>query len=65
MAHFLALDHIGHASSSVSHPEFMTKKKKISNFIREIIDKMDSTQILIVTGDHGMRDDGNHGGGSI
>jgi hypothetical protein len=25
---------------------------------------MDHSQILLITGDHGMRDNGNHGGGT-
>jgi phosphatidylinositol glycan class O len=62
VGHFLALDHIGHASSSVSHPEFGVQKDKISRFIADVIREMDESQVLMVTGDHGMRDDGNHGG---
>lgn len=33
IGHFLALDHIGHATGSISHFEFKNKKQKISNFI--------------------------------
>ena len=34
----------------------------MSQFIRKVIARMDGNTVLIVTGDHGMRDDGNHGG---
>lgn len=62
VAHFLALDHIGHASSSITHPDFKAKKDKISKFLTDIVQKMSQDYVLIITGDHGMRDDGNHGG---
>jgi phosphatidylinositol glycan class O len=32
--------------------------------VRSIIDKMDNQTTLLVFGDHGMTDDGNHGGGT-
>lgn len=32
--------------------------------IQDIINRMDDSTTLIVFGDHGMTEDGNHGGGS-
>lgn len=34
----------------------------MSKFLAEIVQKMGKDYVLIITGDHGMRDDGNHGG---
>lgn len=64
VAHFLALDHIGHSKGRISDDIMFEKMKSISNFLEEVAQKMDNQTILFVTGDHGMRDDGNHGGSS-
>lgn len=64
VGHLLALDHVGHSTSSTNSPHFQPKKQKISNFISEVVEQMKDTDILLITGDHGMRDDGNHGGAS-
>jgi arylsulfatase A-like enzyme len=32
--------------------------------MERVLGAMDNDTILFVTGDHGMRDDGNHGGSS-
>jgi phosphatidylinositol glycan class O len=65
VGHILTLDHIGHASSSTTHPSFAIQKNKISDFISLVIQEMDESQVLMVTGDHGMREDGNHGGATL
>lgn len=36
----------------------------VEHIIYEVITRMDDKTTLIVFGDHGMTDDGNHGGGS-
>ena len=36
IAHFLALDHIGHSTSSITHPAMTTKKQLISAFISQV-----------------------------
>lgn len=64
VGHFLGLDHIGHTYSSVSTAQMGYKLKQISEFLEDTIDKMDNKTILLIVGDHGMKDDGNHGGGS-
>lgn len=64
VSHFLSLDHVGHSLSTI-HSEIMDAKiKKISAFMERVINAMDNDTILFLTGDHGMRDDGNHGGSS-
>ena len=64
IAHFLALDHIGHSTSSLTHDQFTTQKEKISDYLETVIAHMKNNDLLLVTGDHGMRTDGNHGGSS-
>jgi phosphatidylinositol glycan class O len=64
VSHFLSLDHVGHSTSTI-HSEIMDLKiNKISAFIERVIQTMDNDTILFITGDHGMREDGNHGGSS-
>lgn len=64
VGHFLAIDHIGHATSSITDKQIDVKLNQISSFLKHLIKIMDDETILIVTGDHGMRADGNHGGTS-
>jgi GPI ethanolamine phosphate transferase 3 subunit O len=40
------------------------KIKQISAFMEKLMKAMGNDTLLLVTGDHGMRDDGNHGGSS-
>ncbi|KYB26202.1 GPI ethanolamine phosphate transferase 2 isoform X2 [Tribolium castaneum] len=56
--HYLGLDHIGHVYGPKS-PLILSKLKEMDYVIEEIY-KTDA--ILMVTGDHGMRDSGGHGG---
>lgn len=64
IAHFLVLDHIGHSTSSTNDPNFGVMKLKLSEYIESLLNNMKSHDVLLITGDHGMRDDGNHGGSS-
>lgn len=65
VGHFLALDHIGHATSSITDNAMNIKMRDISAFIELLIEKMDKKTMILVTGDHGMREDGNHGGSTV
>ncbi|XP_044263599.1 GPI ethanolamine phosphate transferase 2 [Tribolium madens] len=56
--HYLGLDHIGHVYGPKS-PLILTKLKEMDSILREIYR---TNAILMVTGDHGMRDSGGHGG---
>ncbi|XP_016662994.1 GPI ethanolamine phosphate transferase 2 isoform X2 [Acyrthosiphon pisum] len=66
--HYLGLDHIGHTGGPRS--KLMPNKlSEMDNIIRRIVNYMDSEKselpsVLIVCGDHGMRDNGGHGGSS-
>lgn len=62
--HYLGLDHIGHKGGPNS--KFMAEKQKemdgIVSFLYE--NYVDRNTLLVVMGDHGMNDIGNHGGSS-
>jgi len=47
-----------------NHLEMKRKLSEMSQVIRAIIDNMDNETLLIVVGDHGMDDKGDHGGDS-
>jgi len=68
--HYLGLDHIGHidgAFSALMGP----KQKEMDDIVKFIYERMASkdaadgrSTLIIVLGDHGMADNGNHGGSS-
>ncbi|ODV83429.1 hypothetical protein CANARDRAFT_30043 [[Candida] arabinofermentans NRRL YB-2248] len=65
--HYLGLDHIGHKGgpSSANMP---TKQKEMDHIISRIFKETvldDDETLLVVLGDHGMNEVGNHGGSSI
>jgi GPI ethanolamine phosphate transferase 3 subunit O len=64
ISHVIGVDHAGHTYSA-SHSEIERKLNDTESLIRDIIDKMDNDTVLLVFGDHGMTDDGNHGGASL
>lgn len=61
IAHFLGHDHCGHKHGPL-HEECGAKLAEIDNVIRRTIDGLEKEDILIVLGDHGMTDEGDHGG---
>jgi len=63
LGHLIGVDHAGH-SYSAGHLEIERKLNDTEAVIKDIISFMDSNTTLIVFGDHGMTDDGNHGGGT-
>ncbi|XP_050524039.1 GPI ethanolamine phosphate transferase 2 [Daktulosphaira vitifoliae] len=67
--HYLGLDHIGHLAGPRSPlmPHKLLEMDKIINFIIDNLDSGNSElpTVLIVCGDHGMRDNGGHGGSSL
>jgi len=67
VAHFLGVDHVGHTYGP--HNVHMEKKlNQMDNELDIILSKVDEAkalcQVAFVMGDHGMTEDGNHGGGS-
>jgi GPI ethanolamine phosphate transferase 3 subunit O len=63
LAHVIGVDSAGHTYNS-QNENIERKLRDTEDLIREVIELMDSKTTLIVYGDHGMTDDGNHGGGS-
>ncbi|CAG4947571.1 unnamed protein product [Colias eurytheme] len=64
--HYLGLDHIGHLEGAKS-PKIKPKLIEMDDVVKKIhmaMQKWDNTGILIICGDHGMRDAGGHGGSS-
>ncbi|CAK1584703.1 unnamed protein product [Parnassius mnemosyne] len=62
--HYLGLDHIGHLEGARS-PKIKPKLIEMDEVVKKIYIAMqtwDRTGVLIVCGDHGMRDAGGHGG---
>lgn len=59
----LGIDHIGHTLDA--HNTFLwDKEREYSDFLREVYKKIDNETVLIVLADHGMTNEGNHGGDS-
>ncbi|CAH0713229.1 unnamed protein product, partial [Brenthis ino] len=62
--HYLGLDHIGHLEGAKS-PKIKPKLLEMDEVIKNIYTAMqtwDRDGVLIICGDHGMRDAGGHGG---
>ncbi|PYH48300.1 putative exocyst complex component Sec15 [Aspergillus saccharolyticus JOP 1030-1] len=66
--HFLGLDHIGHKLGPRS-PHMLTKQREMDSVVGELyasIEREEHLQstLLVLCGDHGMNEAGNHGGSS-
>lgn len=61
ISHFLGLDHCGHKLGPI-HVECGDKLSEYDQVIRDRIELMGDDEILFVFGDHGMTDEGDHGG---
>ena len=66
--HYLGLDHIGHKAGPRS-PNMLPKQREMDDIVKTIYDAMLSQKhmhntLLVLAGDHGMNDGGNHGGSS-
>ena len=67
VAHFLGVDHVGHTYGP--HNQHMDQKLKQMDTILDTtlktLDAMtDQCSVAFILGDHGMTEDGNHGGGT-
>ncbi|KAH6684162.1 GPI ethanolamine phosphate transferas-like protein 2 [Halenospora varia] len=64
--HYLGLDHIGHKAGPRS-PNMIPKQREMDGIVNQIYDAMETADqfkstLLVLCGDHGMNDAGNHGG---
>lgn len=68
VAHFLGVDHVGHTYGPNNH-HMETKLQQMDKMLSSTLDKIDNAPdlsciVALVLGDHGMTEDGNHGGGT-
>lgn len=63
IGHYLGVDHAGHRYGP-DHPAMAAKLKQMDTVIRQMIDQLDDSTLLVVMGDHGMDAKGDHGGES-
>ena len=64
IVHYLGLDHIGHASGALN--ELVREKLvEMDEVIRQMVSSLHNDDLLLITGDHGMIDQGGHGGASF
>ncbi|XP_061590397.1 GPI ethanolamine phosphate transferase 3 [Cololabis saira] len=63
VAHFLGVDHCGHRFGP-DHPAMADKLTQMDGVIRSVMDRLQNDTLLVVMGDHGMTDSGDHGGES-
>ncbi|KAJ0281172.1 hypothetical protein Brms1b_009305 [Colletotrichum noveboracense] len=66
--HYLGLDHIGHKSGPRS-PHMVPKQQEMDDIVKHLFQAMEtydhmSSTLLVLCGDHGMNDAGNHGASS-
>jgi GPI ethanolamine phosphate transferase 3 subunit O len=66
IVHFLGVDHVGHTYGP--HNQHMDAKlRQMDKTLADVLETMDSAtscQAALIFGDHGMTEDGNHGGGT-
>ncbi|XP_069780362.1 GPI ethanolamine phosphate transferase 3 isoform X2 [Narcine bancroftii] len=63
IAHFLGVDHCGHRYGP-HHPMMAEKLKQMNQMLRTLIATLQNDTLLVVMGDHGMTETGDHGGDS-
>ncbi|KZF21265.1 alkaline phosphatase-like protein [Xylona heveae TC161] len=66
--HYLGLDHIGHKAGPRS-PNMIPKQREMDSIVQTIYEAIETEKhlesvCLVLCGDHGMNDAGNHGGSS-
>ncbi|SPO27605.1 related to GPI13 - protein involved in glycosylphosphatidylinositol biosynthesis [Ustilago trichophora] len=61
VGHTLGVDHVGHRFGA-SHPKMKTKLQEMQTFLRNVTDAVDEDTLVILMGDHGMDERGDHGG---
>uniref|UniRef100_A0A6I8N613 GPI ethanolamine phosphate transferase 3, catalytic subunit n=1 Tax=Ornithorhynchus anatinus TaxID=9258 RepID=A0A6I8N613_ORNAN len=63
IAHFLGVDHCGHKHGP-DHPEMAKKLTQMDHVLRTLARSLADDTLLVVAGDHGMTETGDHGGDS-
>ena len=63
IAHFLGVDHAGHRYGP-GHPAMAAKLQQMDGILDHVFNKVDDETLVVVMGDHGMDEKGDHGGDS-
>ncbi|XP_040977254.1 GPI ethanolamine phosphate transferase 3-like, partial [Aquila chrysaetos chrysaetos] len=63
IAHYLSMDHCGHKHGP-DHPEMAKKLTQMNEMLRSLVDHLGNDTLLLVAGDHGMTETGDHGSNS-
>ena len=63
IGHFLGVDHAGHRYGP-EHKEMTSKLREMDLFVQRLAETIDDDTLLVVMGDHGMDEKGDHGGES-
>ncbi|KAG0440682.1 GPI ethanolamine phosphate transferase 3 [Dictyocoela muelleri] len=64
LSHLLFLDHYGHMYT-IYHEKITEVLKAYDELILNIYNKMDDDTLFVITSDHGVNEDGNHGNVSV
>jgi phosphatidylinositol glycan class O len=64
LGHLIGVDHGGH-SGGANNKQIERKLRETETLIEDIIDTMDNDTVIMVYGDHGMNNEGHHGGNSL
>ena len=64
VAHFLGVDHIGHTYHA-HHPLMESRVARMDRLLDRVVHALPPRSLLVLFGDHGMTDDGNHGGATV
>ncbi|CAK78303.1 unnamed protein product (macronuclear) [Paramecium tetraurelia] len=63
--HFLGIDYVAHEYNRIVQNKILDEQlEQLSDIITRIYQRLSNDTTLIITGDHGMLNDGNHGGNS-
>lgn len=60
--HLISVDDCGHASNTVHHKRVKEALIRTDDLINTIYNDMDDETLLVITSDHGVTDQGSHGG---
>ncbi|WUR05126.1 GPI ethanolamine phosphate transferase [Vairimorpha necatrix] len=64
LCHLISLDSFGHIHKSNMHSDLKNSLLRFDDMIDKIYKKMDTDTLLVLTSDHGVTDQGEHGGTS-
>lgn len=63
ISHFLGVDHVGHRFEA-NHEKMRNKLTELNEMLSKTVNLINNDTLLLMFGDHGMTDEGDHGGES-